>query len=179
MNLECSSEQSGTSSSTTDTKKIPRHVINLKESKTHLFYVIQSDNDSHENAQRVVQLKVTKESLPARRFFSQNMRLHSNNDNDDNREKLNRTQIPSRLASIHKRTDHPSFVVLPEVFSRRCVNRGRNIEKNQSTSENSNETYVIRSENKSKIPTLFTSLWKRNPTTADAAFLHGTFVITL
>ncbi|XP_037048678.1 uncharacterized protein LOC119083142 [Bradysia coprophila] len=176
MNQGCSSEKTSTSSSTTDTNKIPRHVVNLKESNTHLFYVIQSDNESHGDTQQLVQLRISKQRPPSRKSFAQKMQLRYNDNNDgldENRGKLKKTQI----ASIHKRTDHPSFVVLPEVFSKGRLNIRQTIEKNQSTSENSNATYVIRSKNdnrtcesKAKIPRLFNSLRERNPKTA---YLHG------
>ncbi len=178
----CSSEETNTSSSTTETetKKIPSHVVNLRESKTHLFYVIQSDNENNDKAKHLVQIKVSKERPSSRKFIAKKMLLRYGNSNDvtnENQEKTKKTRKPS-LASIHKRTDHPSFVVLPEVLKGRHGDVRQTIERNQSTSENSNETYVVRPRlenrnSKRKVPILFGSLWKQNSPTVDAGFLHG------
>lgn len=183
--LECSTEE--TSSSTEDNKNPPltSHVVNFKESKTHLFYVIQSDNDSNESTKHLIRIKLSKERPASRQFIAKKMLVrHTNTEDgsDKNQEKTTRA-CKANIASIYKRSDHPSFVVLPQIVSKR-----RNIvrvttAKNQSTSENSNETYVVRSreDNKvfgsnSKVPVLLgTSLWNRSSRTEDAAFLHGTF----
>lgn len=184
-NFESSSEETTTSSSST--KELPSHVVNLKESKTHLFYVIQSDsNDSNgKAAPHFVRIKISKERPPSKKFVSKKMFFHCGNSGDvtdGSQGKTKMTNHKPNLTSIHKRTDHPSFVVLPEVFSRR---RG-NVERNLSTSDNSNETYVIRSklENKMlgsrrKVPTLFGALWKRNSQTEDAYSLQGIYAVVI
>lgn len=179
-NAGCSSEETNTSSSprVNKTNKTTSHVVNFKESKTHLFYVIESDNENHEKAQHLIRIKVSKERHISRKFVSKKMSLRCSSDDNATEEKTKRTLKPN-LASIHKKTDHPSFVVLPEVFSKRRDVQQSN-ERNQSTSENSNETYVIRSkeENKilgSKVPILLgTSLWRNNSETVGAVLLHGT-----
>lgn len=184
-NPGCSTEETNTSSSPGEykTNELTSHVVNFKESKTHLFYVIQSDNDNNEKAQHLIRIKISKERPTSRKFVGKKMSLRCGSNDNATEEKTKRTS-KQNLASIHKKTDHPSFVVLPEVFSNRRDNGNvrKKLERNQSTSENSNETFVIRSkeENKifgSKVPKLLgTSLWEKNSQSVDAAISsHGTF----
>lgn len=168
-NLDSSSEETNTSSSN---KELPTHIVNLKESKTHLFYVIQSDNENNGNGQRFVRIKISKERPTTSRKLGSKKTLlrHGNNSVTDKNQAMHHS---SNLTGIHKRSDHPSFVVLPELVAKRSGNVRRNIETNQSTSENSNETYVIRSKMENKMlvnrrqgPALFDSLWKKKSSIA-------------
>lgn len=180
--VERSSEETNSSLSSRENRKnnLTSHVVDLNESKTHLFYLIQSANERNEKTKRLIRIKISKERPTSRKFLSKKMLVRCGNKDDmtyDNQEKTNKNSTPTH-ATIHSRTDHPSFVVLPHVISRRRGNIRKNIERNQSTSENSNETYVIRSKednkivgNSWKVPTL--SLWNRNSQTRAADFLHG------
>lgn len=148
-NLQCSSGEDASSSSFSrgnSKNEFKQHVLNLKETKTHLFYVIQSDNDSGEKSPQWIQVKVSKRRPNPRNLATKNM-LSRYGTNDDGNVTDNRQQKTpkSSLISIHKRTDHPSFVVLPEISSKKRSNIKSKIVRNQSTSDNSNETYVIRS----------------------------------
>lgn len=157
-NFGCSSDDKGTSSSSfsRDENKFTRHVINLKESKTHVFYVIQPDNEDSVNTPNFIQIKISKERPMSRNLATKKMLLRDSNDevdmSDKNQSKIRKTPRPN-LASIRKRTDHPSFYVLPEVFSekRSIGSVNKKIDRNQSTSDNSNETYTIRSKEENKL----------------------------
>ncbi|KAJ6648882.1 hypothetical protein Bhyg_04114, partial [Pseudolycoriella hygida] len=181
-----SNEGTNMSSSSSEKRstKIPSHVVNFKESKTHLFYVIQPDSETTEKRQNLVRIKVSKERPMSRKLVGNKMFLRTRSNYDvinKNEEKMKKSPR-SNIASIHKRTDHPSFFVLPEVFSKtRQGNMKKAIARNQSTSDNSNETYVVRpkEENKtfggrSKVPTILgTSMWIRNLQTVNSTRLQG------
>lgn len=192
-NLECTSDEKGTSSSSfrrdNNTNKFARHVVNLKESKTHLFYVIQSDNENSENTASLFRIKISKERPTSRKKM---LRRYGNNEDldmtDDSQQNIRKT-ARSNLANIQKRTDHPSFVVLPDLNSKKRDNSyiKNNIERNQSTSDNSNETYVVRSKeenkllgSKSKVPVYSQALFGlsllENTQTADVPYLPGTLI---
>lgn len=174
-NFEISSDDKSTSSSSlvssyTNQTKSAEQFIHLKETKTHLYCVIPSDNESNENVKRtpqLIQIKISKRRPQSRSLMTNKvlgcLSLAYGSSDDEllqrNQQRIRKflSSKPSNSSptSNRKKTNHPSFVVLPES---KLINKKRGdgyiknkVIKNQSTSDNSNKTYVIRSKEHNKL----------------------------